>query len=213
MKFSKTYIVIALAALFLGACAKTDSDFAQRYAKNAAGGDAINPLMAGEADQIAIAAGVNLDVINLTKSVETVTNGNQQIQQQVIQSTLIVNQREVPVTTRHAQNNFLQMTSGSLKINDVTVVFNAVCGSQECNPVYISVEAYKANSNAPVIQLGFRKYFTIQGLDRYQKFAAADAKRLIKSNSFSANDMSDTTVMVGYLNQNLATASGYVSTK
>ncbi len=206
MKCSKSFIVVALAALFLGACAKTDSDFAQRYAKNAAGGDAINPLAAGEADQIAIAAGVNLDVINLTK-----TAGNSE---QVIQSTLIVNQREVPVTTRHTVSNFLQKTSGSVKINGVTVVFNAVCGSQECNPVYISVEAYKgANTSAPIIQLGFRKYFTIQGLDRYQKFAAADAKPLIKSGIFSANDMNDTSVMVGYLNQNLATATGYVSTK
>jgi hypothetical protein len=179
----------------MGACAKKDSDFAAKYAKNAAGGSAINADAAGNADEVAKTNGISLDVLQLNKS----ANGSEQ----VITSVLIVNQKQIPVTTRH--NAGLQVSRGSTQIDGFTVVYNAVCGNQACDPVYITAEAYKPGNNSAIIQLGYRKYFSVQNLDRYQFFTGNEIKNIISGSSFSANDMTNTSVMVGYLNQNINT--------
>jgi hypothetical protein len=196
MKLSKSIFTVAVIALALSACAKKDSEFAARYAVNAAGASGVDAGSSGEADKEAIAAGVSqFDVLNVTNNGSS--NG------QVITALLIVNGKQKTVSTTH---NTLQLHTGSDQADGgFRIVYNVVCGSQACNPVYIAAEIYRGNESVAIKQVGYRKYFNMDAkLDRYQFFKGKDAKKLIAGNTFDYKDMNDTSVMVGYLNQNLS---------
>lgn len=198
MKLSKVFFAIPLAALMMSACAKKDDNYAEKFGVNAMNARGVDTDKIADADAAEKEAGLaEFDVIEMTK----VSAGTQQ----QVRAILIVNNKQIPVTTTHGSQ--LQVSRGSVIVDGFTLVYNAVCGNLSCNPIYVTVESYRQGQTVPVSQLGLRKYFDIKDtdkLDRYQKFTKDQARLIIRGSVFAASDMNDTAVMVGYLNQNLA---------
>lgn len=192
MKLSKIFLVMSVATLMLGACAKKDSSYAEKYGVNKMGAKGVDVDKVAEADTKEKESGLaEFDVINMQRTGTTIV------------STLTVNEKQVQVTTNQSG---LRRNSGYVNIDGFTFVYSAVCINYSCNPVYIAVESYRMGQQTPISQLGIRKYFknnpqdTIEELDRYQKFVEKDMRPLIHGNEYKASDMNDRSTMVGFLN-------------
>lgn len=200
MKISKSFTAVLLMALALAACAKKDSDFAAKYAKNKSGAEATNVEETAAADEVALGEGLDIDIVQISKAM----NGSEK----VITSLVTINNYQFPLTTRHSG---VELRTGSMNASaNVRVDAQAVCANANCTTYYIVLNAYK--DNKLVIQEGIRKYFDIpQGtsLDRYAKLKAERALPLVRGNAWTSADMYDGTVMVGYLNGN-ATSGSYI---
>lgn len=193
MKFSISFATVLAAALALTACAKKDSDFAARYAKNKMGAEAANTQETGEADTAALEQGVDVDIIAITR--------NSNAAEKVVTSTVILNNQQTTMTTRHTGT---EQRTGELVSGNTKLTVYAVCANANCNPYYVSLQVYK--DGKLVIQEGVRKYFDMPAsstnLDRYAKLKPERSLPLIRGSSYTSADIYDGTVMVGYLSGN-----------
>lgn len=194
MKSLKPFAAVLIAALALSACAKKDSDFAAKYKTNKMGAEAANVEETAAADALALAAGVDIDIVAITRATSST--------EKVVTSTVVINNYQVSLTTRHAAQEIRtgQMTSGN-----VTITASAVCALASCNPYYVSIQIYK--DNKLLMQQGVRKYFDANGggsntLDRYAKIKPEDSIPLTSGSTYSTADLTNDKTIVGYLNTN-----------
>jgi hypothetical protein len=189
-------------ALVFSACAKKDSEYASKY-KSRSGAQVADGEASDQAAEDAAVQNVLLDIVQVERQASGST--------MVITSLILLNNQQVPVTTRHTVTSDAtaqQKITGTTQIAGVNVVYNAVCTNARCEPVYISAEAYKGAANSqPTLEIGMRKYFEAANtkFDVYQYFAPqySNANRvvpLISGSSWTSADMSNGSVVVGYLN-------------
>lgn len=178
---------VAAVSLTMSACAKKNSEFAARYAKNKMGASVADGVKTQEAGERAESQGLLADIVDIQKYF--VPQG--QAGPRFVTAKILINNQEMPVTTNH---NGTEVVEGRVDVNGYTVVYHAVCANTDCNPYYASMEIYK--DNKMVIQEGVRKYFDAQAAtgDRYQWFTPESALPLIGA------DASDVRGMVGFLN-------------
>lgn len=179
--------LLATAAFTMSACAKKDSEFAARYAKNKMGASVADGKKTQEAGERAQAQGLLADVVDIKKYF--VPEG--QPGPRVVMAKILINDQEMPVTTHHWGT---EKVEGRVDVNGFTVVYHAMCGTVDCNPYYAAMEIYK--NNQMVIQEGVRKYFDERAADGdlYQWFTPENALPLLGS------DSADTRGMIGFLN-------------
>lgn len=198
--FKSVFVLFAVASIMIfTACAKKDSDFAARYAKNKLGATAVDGEKTLEASDQAAAQGVEADVVSLQRY----WTPSGQPGPRVVMATILVNNQQVPVTTSHVGT---EVAEGSLNVGNYRVVFHAMCANETCNPYYAALEVYDNTQNQKmIIQEGVRKYFDVTSSDQkdlYQWFTPNKALPfIVNSNAFDVNGM------VGYLNQGSAGSS------
>ncbi|WII71030.1 hypothetical protein QJS83_11210 [Bdellovibrio sp. 22V] len=202
MKDAKFLFIVLMCATALGltACAKQNSEFAARYARNKMGAQVADGKKTQAAGERAAAQGLQADVVGI----ERYWTPEGQPGPRVVISKILINDREMPVTTHHFGT---EIAEGQVEVNGYTVVFHAMCGrSEDCNPYYAALEVYQ--NGKMVIQEGVRKYFektSANDKDLYQWFQPNEALPLLGSS------VTDTRGMVGYLNAASTTAgSGIV---
>lgn len=170
MKKSKFVLFSLLAiALSMSACAKKDSKFSARYAKNKMGADVANGPATQTAAEVAAAKGLEADIVNIQRY----WTPEGQPGPRLVVSNILINNQEMPVTTSHMGT---EVVEGKVDVNGYTVVFHAMCANSTCNPYFATMEIYK--NNAMVIQEGVRKYFeksTDEERDIYQWFQPGEA--------------------------------------
>ncbi|WP_295899269.1 hypothetical protein [uncultured Bdellovibrio sp.] len=179
--------LLATAAMTMSACAKKDSEFAARYAKNKLGASVADGPKTQEAGERAEAQGLLADVVDIQRYFTP----EGQPGPRVVMAKILINNQEMPVTTHHWGTETVE---GRVDVAGFTVVFHAMCGTVDCQPYYASMEIYK--NNQMVIQEGVRKYFDERAADgdRYQWFTPEKALPLMGSDSM------DPRGMVGFLN-------------
>lgn len=189
--------LLATAAFTMTACAKKDSEFAARYAKNKMGASVADGANTQEAGERAEAQGLLADVVGITKYFAAAGQPGPN----VVMAKILINNQEMPVTTHHWGT---EMVEGRVDVNGFTVVLHAMCGTTDCNPYYASMEIYK--NSQMVIQEGVRKYFDERspGEDRYQWFTPEKALPLLGS------DSADTRGMIGFLNSATSSTSSEI---
>lgn len=189
MKNLKTVFIplMAIAMLFSG-CAKSNSDFAERY-KNRMGA---NPVDAGKteaAGRNADANGLHADVVDIQRHW---TDANQP-GPRFVSAVILVNSQQTTVTATHFGT---EISQGYVDVNGYKVVFHSMCGNDQCDAYYIALEVYR--DQKMIIQEGIRKYFNPTNTDQtdiYQWFQPGESLPLLGA------DMLDLKGMVGYLNQ------------
>jgi len=196
MKDFKYLLIIlsASVALAMTACAKKDSEFAARYARNKMGANVADGKKTQEAGEQAAAQGLDADVVDIQKHFAAPGQPGPNI----VTALILINNQQMPVTTSHTGT---EIVNGSVNTNGFTIVYHAMCGTVDCNPYYVSMEIYR--NNQMVIQEGLRKYFEKTSADQtdvYQWFKPEEALPLLGS------DSADIKGMVGFLNN--AAASG-----
>lgn len=196
MKDFKFLVISLLAAtLAMSACAKKDSEFAARYAKNKMGADVADGKKTQQAGEMAAAKGLEADVVNIRRY----WTPDDQPGPRAVMATILINNQEMSVTTVHSGT---EIADGRVDTNGYTIVFHAMCGSTDCNPYYASLEIYQ--NNKMVIQEGVRKFFdkkTAADTDLYQWFKPEEALPLLGMDSM------DPKGMVGFLNSASNTVS------
>lgn len=184
------YTVVLVSSLLLSACAKTDSEFAERYKKNSMGAEVVDGVKTQEAAENAEGQGLMADVLGMNKS----SSGNMH----TVTAMIAINNFQVPVTTTHSSTD-LRVTKGSVNVDGFLVIYSAVCSNAACNPFYVSLEVQQ--NSRMLIQEGVRKYFDgVAGDDTYQWFTPEEARPLISGPSFSGSDLVNGNVLVGFLN-------------
>lgn len=192
------FIALTAVALTMSACAKKNSEFAARYAKNRMGAEVADGVKTQAAGEQAEAQGLLADIVNIQRY----WTPESQPGPRVVMSTILINDQEMPVTTSHVGTEIVE---GRVDVNGFTVVFHAMCGSVTCNPYYASMEIYQ--NNKMIIQEGVRKYFdkvTPDDRDVYQWFQPSEALPLM------GVDSQDPQGMVGFLNRATNTTSGII---
>lgn len=182
-------ITLLAATLGLSACAKKNSEFAARYAKNKMGADVADGAKTQVAGELAAAQGLEADIVNIQRH----WTPEGQPGPRVVISTILINNQEMPVTTSHGGT---EVVEGRVDINGYTVVFHAMCGSTTCNPYYAAMEVYQ--NNKLIIQEGVRKYFeqsSAEDKDIYQWFQPSEARPLLGTDSW------DPSGVIGFLNR------------
>lgn len=188
-KIKFLFLILGMASVFvLSACAKKNSSFASRYAKNGVGANVVDGEKTQQAAEQAAAEGLIADVVDIQRHwLAPVEQGLR------VTSMILVNNQQIPVTTTHKAT---EVVEGRVNVSGYTVVFHAMCANEACNPYYAALEVYQGNLLK--IQEGIRKYFegtNIADLDTYQWFSPQNALLFMGAN------VTDTTGMVGFLNQ------------
>lgn len=188
-KFKSLLIILGIASVFVfTACAKKNSSFASRYAKNGVGANVVNGEKTQQAAEQAAASGLIADVVDIQRQwLAPVEQGLR------VTSMILINNQQMPVVTTHKATEVVQ---GRVDVSGYTVVFHAMCANEACNPYYAALEVYQGT--VLKIQEGVRKYFdgaNAADLDSYQWFNAKDALPFMGAN------VTDTAGMVGFLNQ------------
>ncbi len=185
----KLTIALVSVVLTLSACAKKDSNFAERYAKSRAGATVVDGVKTQLAAESAAQEGLEADIVDVTR-----TMGNMGFSgPRIIRATILINQTEFPVTSVHQGT---EVVHGSVDVNGYSINYHAWCSNYHCNPYYAAMEVYK-NSRL-VIQEGIRIYFdktSPEHQDVYQWFSPGNELPLLGA------DAQDVRGMVGFLNQ------------
>ncbi len=187
MTSAKAYRVLMIPALLamlaLSACAKKDSDFAARYAKNAAGATVKDQAAAVAAGESAALNGLqSADVVMVQKSATGSAT-------KTVTSQIVINGQQVPVTTTHTAN---ETREGTVEIAGFLVQFHAMCANTACDPYFAAMEVYK--NGQLILQEGLRINFAVPENSVYQLFKPSDARVFIHQ------DVTNPSGMVGYLN-------------
>lgn len=187
---------LLILAVALSACAKRDSEFAARYAKNRAGAQVVDGPKAEAAGEQAAAVGIEADIVGVEKYFSDMATSYGPY---IIRATLLLNSSQVPITMSHTG---LTKVEGVTTIEGYTVVFRAICLNTACEPYYSSMEVYQ--NNVLQIQVGLKKHFNaaLVDADRYQFFQPQEAKPLVGTSN------ADTNGLVGYLNSGSSGATG-----
>lgn len=184
----KRVSLLLLMVFMVSACAKKNSEFAARYAKNKMGASVADGVKTQEAGEMAAAYGLEADVVDIRRYFVPVGQPGPR----VVMSKILINDQEIPVTTSH---NGTEIVDGKVNVGNYLVVFHAMCGTVDCNPYYASLTIYQ--NNQMLIQEGVRKYFDKfkpEHTDVYQWFKPQEARPLL------GRDMNDVSGMVGFLN-------------
>ena len=188
-------LVMALASsmLLLSACAKQDSEFAAKYAKNGMGAPVQDGPAAERAGSYAEQIGLQADIIGVTRSNSGGTN--------VLRATILVNNRQRDVESQHAGT---EVVSGTTSVDNYEIRYNAVCANSNCEPAFVEIEVfqYMRNHNQILMQVGVKKYFNQNTGDAYQWFQPAEVLPFMKNGSFT-----DASGLVGFLNKSTSTGS------
>lgn len=149
-------VILVSGAAFIG-CAKKDSNFASKYAKNAMGASAVNPDVAATAYQN---AGFSMDFIDI----HTITGTN--ISYQFSITILLADvAREVRVSVDASSAG--QLHKSTLEIAGRRVDLAAKCSDAQCSQFFFVATAHEGNQAK--LQLGYK--FVRQGTienDKYQ---------------------------------------------
>lgn len=183
-KFAMLFVAVALSA-----CAKKDSNFAERYAKNRAGATVVDGVKTQQAAESAAAEGLEADIVGATRSMADLGVSGPRI----IRATILINQTEFPVTSVH---HGTEIVHGSVDVDGYSINYHALCANYYCNPYYAAMEVYK--NGRIVIQEGIRIYFdktSPEHQDVYQWFSPGNELPLLGA------DSQDVRGMVGFLNQ------------
>ncbi|UOF02009.1 hypothetical protein [Bdellovibrio reynosensis] len=156
------------------ACAKKDSEFAARYARNRMGAPVADGKKTQEAAENAEAQGLLADVVRI----ESAYNNSQSAK---IEAFVLINDQEMLVSTTHARNSgnydASGVAQGTVEKAGFTIVFRSFCASNTelaCSRYYASLEIYK--NGALVIQEGVLRDFVDPDKNRYQWYAPDSAK-------------------------------------
>lgn len=202
MKKANLIFALVVVSLALSACAKKDSEFAARYAKNKAGALVVDGKKTQEAAEYAAALGLEADIVAVQKYF---SNMDTEYGPYLVMAKILINNKEIPVTMSHIGTKIVE---GQTTVDGHVVVFHSICSNAACSPYYAAMEVYKNGER--LIQVGLRKYFnpTAQQKDLYEFFKPADALPLM------GTTLDDTRGMVGYLNANsgaaTANSSGFI---
>ncbi|WP_374030251.1 hypothetical protein [Bdellovibrio bacteriovorus] len=189
---TKTKMIFAAllsGSLMMTACAKKDSEFAARYAKNKMGASVVDGAKTQEAGEQAAAQGLEADIVG----VKRYWTPQGQPGPRVVMATILINNTEFPVTSHHYST---EIVDGSVDVNGYNIRYHAMCGNDECNPYYAAMEVYQ--NGRIVIQEGIRIYFDKtkpEHQDLYQWLSPGNELPLLGSSQ------TDPRGMVGYLNQ------------
>jgi hypothetical protein len=195
MKTSNVLVMtLASMALMLSACAKQDSDFAAKYAKNGMGAKVTDGAATQRADEYAAENGLQADIVGISKN-----GSGGDGQAKTITSTILINNQQRQVDSVHYST---EVVEGETEIDGYTIKFHAMCANEACEPYYAMIDVYQylQNHNTQMIQVGVKKFFDTNGADKYQWFAPPEALKFIGSNQ---NDIKG---MVGFLNKSTTTA-------
>lgn len=189
---SSKYLLSALVILTMGlsACAKKDSGFAERYAKNRLGAQVADGVKTQAAAENAAAQGLEADILKIQR-----TQSGSGI---AVSALILINNQQVPVTTTHYDT---QAINGTVNMGTYQIQYHALCGNESCNPYYAAMEVYQ--NGRIIIQEGLKYYFertSSEHRDVYQWFSPGEELPLVGS---SANDVNG---MVGYLNSSNVSA-------
>lgn len=173
-------IALTTAVLALAACAKKDSNFAERYRQNAAGMQVVDGKKTQEAAEQAQVNGLQADVVGIQKNGNTIT------------AWILVNNQQIQVTTTHTGT---EVVEGTTYANNHQIAFHAKCANADCEPYFAALEIYNnTHSNTSLlIQEGVMKFFKDSSKDKYQWFKPAEALPFVGSGD------SDLNSIVGYL--------------
>lgn len=203
MRNFKTVFIPLIAVsmmIFNVSCAKKDSDFAARYAKNKMGATVVDGQKTQEAGEQAAAQGLEADVVDIQRY----WTPEGQAGPRVVMSTILINNQQVPVTTYHSGT---EVSEGVVNVGNYKVVFHAMCANTSCGTYYAALEVYQ--NTGLIIQEGIRKHFDITGSeqqDLYQWFAPDKFLPFIQN-----SNIVDVNTMVGFLNQGTnLTSSGII---
>ncbi|UXR63538.1 hypothetical protein EZJ49_10670 [Bdellovibrio bacteriovorus] len=183
------FAFLLMGSLALSACAKKDSNFAARYAKNRMGATVVDGVKTQQAAEQAAAQGVEADIVG----VKRYWTPEGQPGPRVVMATILINNTEFPVTSHHSGT---EVVNGSVTVNGYNISYEAMCGDSSCNPYYASMKVY--SNGRLVIQEGVRIFFEKNNqaqTDLYQWLPAGQEL------PFMGSDVQDTRGMVGYLNQ------------
>ncbi|MFS4459924.1 hypothetical protein [Bdellovibrio sp. HCB2-146] len=184
MKSLNVFKIPALIALLaLAACAKKDSDFAARYARNGTGAAAVNIEETGAAGEYAAGKGLHTaDIVGLQRT----RNGTAA----QITGQIVLNNQQIQVTTQHTGS---EVREGAVRVGNYQVQFHAMCLNSSCEPYFAAMEVY-TSSGEFLIQEGVRIYFNDPSRSVYQLFKPGSAR------VFFNGKLADPSSMVGYLN-------------
>lgn len=183
------FALLLLGSLALTACAKKDSEFAARYAKNRMGATVVDGVKTQQAAEQAAAQGLEADIVG----VKRYWTPEGQPGPRVVMATILINNTEFPVTSHHYGT---EVVNGSVTVNGYNISYEAMCGDANCNPYYASMKVY--SNGRLVIQEGVRIYFersSAAHTDLYQWLSPGQEL------PFMGSDVQDARGMVGYLNQ------------
>jgi hypothetical protein len=185
-------MALASSMLLLSACAKQDSEFAAKYAKNGMGASVQDGGAAQRAGTYAEENGLQADIIGLSKSNSGGTN--------VLRATILVNNRQRDVESQHAGTEVIE---GVTSVDDYEIRYHAVCTNSNCEPAFVAIEvyAYMKNHNQQLLQVGVKKYFNQNTGDAYQWFSPAESMK------FMGSSFTDASALVGFLNKSSSTGS------
>ncbi|XGC79338.1 hypothetical protein ACES2L_08350 [Bdellovibrio bacteriovorus] len=174
MKNLKLIFCSLMILTMTAACAKKDSEFAARYAKNRMGAEVADGKKTQEAAEAAEAQGLMADVIDVSTVSQNWETAN-------VRAKILINDQEMTVTTTHYLNagNYdpSLVAQGTVEKAGFTIVFRSFCASASpmvCARYYASLEIYKNGSL--VIQEGILKGFDGKTRDTYQWYKPDSVK-------------------------------------
>lgn len=157
MKAIKRALVLTLAVLAMGACAKKDGNFGQ---KNAMGTRSKNQ----SANQTALDAGLKIDFFDIhTLSLSPLQ----------FSVTLMVNDLQTVATLQQMGTS---VSSAQTNIGTYTVKMDSVCTNQDCNPLVLSAIASQNGQPYGQVVYSFYRKNSDSSQDRYQLFTATQIK-------------------------------------
>lgn len=160
MKNLKLIFLSILVVTMSAACAKKDSEFAARYAKNRMGAEVADGKRTQEAGEHAEALGVTADLVDIALQ-------SQNWETAAVRSVILLNDKQMAVTTQHTYNSG-NVSEGTVEKDGYQIGFRGYCAASAamiCARYYASLEIYK--DGALVIQEGVLKSFE-GGRDMYQ---------------------------------------------
>ncbi|MNS62741.1 hypothetical protein D3C72_958130 [compost metagenome] len=193
MKPTKTLVMALVSAMvLLSSCAKEDSEFAAKYAKNGMGGSAQDGAAAQRAGEFAEENGLQADIIRVTRSGG---NGNT-----ILRATILINNRQKDVESQHSGT---EVVEGTTEIDGFEIRYHAVCPNKACEPAYAGMEVYQyfKNHNNKMMQVGVKKYFDQNTGDAYQWFQPAEAL------PFMGSSFTDASGLVGFLSKKTSSSA------
>lgn len=188
-RFKILFVALLAGTLTLSACAKKDSEFAARYAKNRMGADVVDGVKTQEAGEQAAAQGLEADIVGVQRH----WTPDGQPGPRLVTAKILINNTEFSVSSHHYGT---EVVNGSVDVNGYSVRYHAVCAEAACNPYYAAMEVYQ--NGRILIQEGIRVYFdktTSEHRDVYQWLSPGNELPLMGA------DDQDVRGMVGYLNQ------------